>query len=166
MSEGENERGEASAAYATVESRSLAATQKLGEELGRLLQTGDVVALIGPLGAGKTAFVQGIARGLEVRSPRVASPSFTIVNEHAGRVPLFHIDLYRLSDPDELVEIGFRDYLGGRGVAVVEWFDRFPDEQPPERLEIRLEVTGERSRRLHATAFGAAAAARLADWMR
>jgi tRNA threonylcarbamoyladenosine biosynthesis protein TsaE len=150
---------------ATLESGSLAQTQRHGERLGRLLQAGDVVALIGPLGAGKTAFVQGVARGLEVRSPRIASPTFTIVNEHAGRVPLYHVDLYRLVHADELVEIGLREYLGGAGVSVVEWFDRFPAEQPDERLEVRIEPTGERTRRLHARAFGDAAVARLRDWI-
>ena len=155
----------ASVANGAVESGSLAETQRLGERLGQLLQAGDVVALIGPLGAGKTAFVQGVARGLEVRSARVASPTFTIVNEHAGRVPLYHVDLYRLVHADELVEIGFDEYLGGAGVAVVEWFDRFPDEQPKERLEVRIEPTGERTRRLHASAFGSAAAERLRGWI-
>ncbi|MDB4964896.1 MAG: tRNA threonylcarbamoyladenosine biosynthesis protein TsaE [Myxococcales bacterium] len=150
---------------ATLESDSPAATQTLGERLGRLLEAGDVVALLGDLGAGKTAFVQGVARGLDVTSARVASPTFTIVNEHPGRVPLYHIDLYRLVHADELFELGFQEYLGGDGVAVVEWFDRFPDEQPAERLEIRIEITGEQSRRLRATAHGARAAARLERWI-
>jgi tRNA threonylcarbamoyladenosine biosynthesis protein TsaE len=148
-----------------VESDSLQATQALGERLGRVLEEGDVVALIGELGAGKTAFVQGVARGLEVTSKRVASPTFTIVNEHAGRVPLYHVDLYRLTDPDELIEIGFQEYLDGGGVAVVEWFDRFPDEQPAERLDIRIEITGPESRRLHVTAHGARAEARRERWI-
>src|SRR5258705_7953600 len=101
-----------------VDSDSPDETAALGERLGRVLEAGDVVALIGDLGAGKTAFVQGMARGLEVTSQRVASPTFTLVNEHPGRVPLYHIDLYRLTRADELVEIGFEEYLGGDGVAV------------------------------------------------
>jgi tRNA threonylcarbamoyladenosine biosynthesis protein TsaE len=150
---------------ATLQSASPEETAALGERLGRVLEGGDVVALVGDLGAGKTAFVQGLARGLEVTSARVASPSFTIVNEHAGRVPLFHIDLYRLDDPLELAEIGLGEYMARGGVTVVEWFDRFPDEQPPERLEVRLSITGPTARRLDATAFGAAAAARLRHWI-
>ena len=147
------------------DSASPAATRRLGEQLGRLLDAGDVVALLGGLGAGKTAFVQGLARGLGVTSARVASPSFTIVNEHAGRLPLYHVDLYRLEDAAALEAIGFSEYLARGGVAVVEWFDRFPDEQPADRLEVRIEVTGARTRRIHATAFGATAALRLARWI-
>jgi tRNA threonylcarbamoyladenosine biosynthesis protein TsaE len=149
----------------TFDSGSPAQTKKLGERLGRILQAGDVVALLGELGAGKTAFVQGLARGLGVTSARVASPTFTIVNEHPGRVPLYHVDLYRLVDAAELHEIGFAEYLGGAGVAVVEWFDRFPDEQPAERLEVRIEVVGPSARRLHVTAHGAAAGERLRRWI-
>jgi tRNA threonylcarbamoyladenosine biosynthesis protein TsaE len=150
---------------ATIQSRSLTETRRLGERLGRVLAAGDVVALTGTLGAGKTAFVQGLARGLAVTSARVASPTFTIVNEHAGRVPLYHVDLYRLEHPEELAEIGLSEYFGRGGVTVVEWFDRFPDEQPAERLEVRIEITGPRARELHVTARGAWAAERLRSWI-
>jgi tRNA threonylcarbamoyladenosine biosynthesis protein TsaE len=140
-------------------------TQWLGERLGRVLQAGDVVSLIGELGAGKTCFVQGLARGLGVPPDRrVASPTFTIVNEHAARLTLYHVDLYRLEKESELEEIGLRDYLEGGGVAVVEWFDRFPDLRPPDRIELRLEITGEESRRIHAEATGPASLARLDAW--
>jgi tRNA threonylcarbamoyladenosine biosynthesis protein TsaE len=131
----------------TVESHSPSETQRLGERLGRALAAGDVVALVGELGAGKTAFVQGVARGLGIVE-RVASPSFTIVNEHAGRVPLFHVDFYRLEAASELEHIGLDDYFGRGGVVVVEWADRFPDALPADRLEIRIEITGPRARRL------------------
>jgi tRNA threonylcarbamoyladenosine biosynthesis protein TsaE len=150
---------------ATIHSRSLTETRRLGERLGRVLAAGDVVALTGTLGAGKTAFVQGLARGLAVTSARVASPTFTIVNEHAGRVPLYHVDLYRLEHPEELAEIGLSEYFGRGGVTVVEWFDRFPDEQPAERLEVRIEITGPRERQLHVTARGTWAAERLRSWI-
>src|SRR4051812_35178539 len=100
-------------------------THALGAALGARLRAGDVVLLRGELGAGKTAFVQGLARGFGVpESRRVASPTFTLVNEHAGRAPLYHIDLYRIEDPSDLEEIGMRDYFSGRGVAVVEWAER------------------------------------------
>jgi tRNA threonylcarbamoyladenosine biosynthesis protein TsaE len=148
------------------ESRSPVETWRLGARLGRALAAGDVVALRGPLGAGKTAFAQGVARGLGVPArTRVASPTFTIVNEHAGRVPLYHIDLYRIGDPGELEEIGLREYLSGAGVAVVEWFERAPEAQPAELLEIEFEPGFENQRRLHARAFGATAAARLRAWI-
>jgi tRNA threonylcarbamoyladenosine biosynthesis protein TsaE len=140
-------------------------THALGERLGRVLAAGDVVALSGDLGAGKTAFVQGLARGLAVRSARVASPSFTIVNEHAGRVPLFHVDLYRIGDAGELEEIGFRDYFGRGGVVAVEWFERAPELLPADRLEIRIVALAPTERRLEARAGGPSAAARLRAWI-
>jgi tRNA threonylcarbamoyladenosine biosynthesis protein TsaE len=140
-------------------------TQALGERLGRALGAGDVVSLVGELGAGKTCFVQGLARGLGVEAERrVASPTFTIVNQHTGRVPLYHVDLYRLESARELEEIGLGDYLEGGGVAVVEWFDRFPDWRPPDRIDLELEITGDESRRIRATATGPAAEARLRQW--
>jgi tRNA threonylcarbamoyladenosine biosynthesis protein TsaE len=141
-----------------LDSGSHAATQALGERLGRALVAGDVVALVGELGAGKTAFVQGLARGLGITG-RVASPSFTIVNEHAARVPLYHVDFYRLESFDELADIGFDEYFGLGGVVVVEWADRFPRALPDERLDVRIEITGPNERRLQV---GGPSAARLA----
>ena len=143
----------------TLETKSHAETQALGERLGRALAAGDVVALTGDLGAGKTSFVQGLARGLGVRG-RVASPSFTIVNEHEGRVPLFHVDFYRLESARELDHIGFDDYFLRGGVVVVEWAERFPSALPAERLDIRIEIAGDDVRRLHV---GGPSAARLAS---
>ena len=143
----------------TLETKSHAETQALGERLGRALAAGDVVALTGDLGAGKTSFVQGLARGLGVRG-RVASPSFTIVNEHEGRVPLFHVDFYRLESARELDHIGLDDYFARGGVVVVEWAERFPEALPAERLDIRIEVAGAELRRLHV---GGPSAARLAS---
>lgn len=145
-------------------SDSPAATRRLGVRLGRLVEAGDLLALSGGLGAGKTAFVQGLARGLAVTSARVASPTFTLVNEHSGRLRLYHVDLYRLDDPGELAEIGLSDYFGAGGVVAIEWFERFAEALPEERLEIRFEETGPRTRRLHAAGFGEAAAARLRRW--
>ena len=146
-------------------SASAAETQALAARLGQIVEAGDVIALAGDLGAGKTAFVQGLARGLEVRSARVASPSFTIVNEHAGRLPLIHADLYRLSDAEELDELGFRDYLGRGGVVAVEWFDRAPDALPDERLEVRLEIVSPEERRIIVRAHGEGARERLRRWI-
>ena len=147
------------------ETRSPEETRALGERLGRVLQPGDVVSLVGELGAGKTCLVQGLARGAGVPADRrVASPTFTIVNEHAGRFPLYHVDLYRLERESELEEIGLADYLESGGVAVVEWFDRFPDWKPPDHLELTLHITGDESRRIEARATGPSSATRLAEW--
>src|SRR5262245_16193372 len=105
-------------------SHSEAETQAIGEKLGARLGPGDVINLSGELGAGKTCFVQGLARGLGVPPERrVASPTFTLVNEHMGRSKLFHIDLYRIGDPGELDEIGLPEILDAGGVVVVEWFE-------------------------------------------
>ena len=109
------------AANMTYHTQSPAGTEALGERLGRLVAPGAVIAYTGDLGAGKTAFTRGLARGLD--SPgRVTSPTFTIVDEHTGgRLPLFHFDLYRLSGADELYDIGWEDYLARGGVCAVEW---------------------------------------------
>jgi tRNA threonylcarbamoyladenosine biosynthesis protein TsaE len=141
----------------TIDSASAEETAALGERLGALLEAGDVLLLDGPLGAGKTALTQGIARGVGVPPERrVASPTFTLVNEHPGRVPLFHLDLYRIEDPGELVEIGVEEALGPRGVAVVEWAERLgPAHTPRERLEIHIDITGPEARRLRFVAVGA-----------
>jgi tRNA threonylcarbamoyladenosine biosynthesis protein TsaE len=148
-----------------VHSASAVETQRVGEALGRVLEPGDVLALDGELGSGKTCFVQGLARGLGVPpDERVASPTFTIVNEHFGRLTLHHIDLYRLERPDELEEIGLTEYLEAGGAAAVEWFNRFPQFKPAERIDIELEITGPESRRIRASAVGESAARRILAW--
>jgi tRNA threonylcarbamoyladenosine biosynthesis protein TsaE len=112
--------------------------QALGQRLGRLLRVGDVVGLIGPLGAGKTTFAQGLARGLEVPAGRhVASPTFALVNQHPGRVPFVHADLYRINHPSEIAELGLAEAYEYAAVAI-EWLDRFPAVAPDDRLEIEI----------------------------
>lgn len=118
--------------------RSARATSALGERLGRLLEPGDVVALVGELGAGKTQLVRGACRGAGVPERDVASPSFAIVASYRGRIPIHHADLYRIADEDELYATGFFDLVGGEGALLVEWADRIPSALPPERLEIRM----------------------------
>ena len=130
------------------------AMQALGERLGRALGAGDVVALIGPLGAGKTTFVQGLARGVGVPPERhVASPTFALVNEHPGRVALVHADLYRIASRAELEELGLDDVFDRAAVAI-EWLDRFPDAAPADRLEIAIAFEPDGARRLTATGSG------------
>jgi tRNA threonylcarbamoyladenosine biosynthesis protein TsaE len=138
--------------------------KQLGEALGAALQAGDVVGLVGPLGAGKTTFVQGVARGLEVPDGRhVASPTFALVNEHPGRVPLVHADFYRINEEGELAELGLEDAYD-RAAVLIEWVDRFRDAVPAERLEIAIAIELDGGRTLAVTAIGARAMALNAAW--
>lgn len=106
--------------------RSETETEALGTRLGAMLQPGTVIAYYGDLGAGKTAFTRGLARGLGI-SDRITSPTYTIVNEYPGRLPLFHFDMYRLDSSDDLFDIGWEDYLTRGGVIAVEWSERVAD---------------------------------------
>ena len=127
-------------------------TRAIGEALGRRLGPGDVVCLMGPLGAGKTTLAQGIARGLEVRDV-VNSPTFTLVQEYAGRLPVYHLDVYRISGPEEAADLALEEMLAAGGVVMIEWPERIAPLLPADRLEIRLEPRGE-ARRLTAIGHG------------
>lgn len=125
-----------------------AATHALGVRLGRLLFGGAVVALVGPLGAGKTHLVRAVAEGLGVPDGRaVTSPTFVLIQEYEGRLPVYHFDTYRLTGAEPFAELGVHEYLEGDGVCLIEWADRVERCLPAERLLITLEVTGEHSRR-------------------
>jgi tRNA threonylcarbamoyladenosine biosynthesis protein TsaE len=137
-------------------------TRQIGERLGRILQAGDVVALVGPLGSGKTTFAQGIARGLQVAPDRhVASPTFALVNEHPGRVPFVHGDFYRIERPAELAELGLDDVYD-RAACALEWADRFPDALPPGSLRISFTVDSAGQRQLECHGDGGRAGTLLA----
>ena len=112
-------------------------TEQLGEQLGRTLRPGSVVAYRGDLGMGKTAFTRGLARGLGCTC-RVTSPTFTIVNEYSGALPLFHFDMYRLDSSDDLFDIGWEDYLSRGGVCAVEWSERVEDALPDDTLWVSI----------------------------
>jgi tRNA threonylcarbamoyladenosine biosynthesis protein TsaE len=132
-------------------------TRLFGLRMGTLLQPGDVVCLSGDLGAGKTTLTQGVAVGLGL-DPSVAvnSPTFTIVAEHpGGRVPLLHFDVYRLSGPDDLYDLGFDDYLAQDGVVVIEWAEKIAPALPEDRLDIALGILPSDRRQLTLTAGGA-----------
>ncbi len=122
--------------------KSEAETRALGERLGRLLEPGDFVGLIGPMGAGKTTFVRGVADGLGVKPGEVASPTFAIVYPYRGRITVNHVDLYRVTDADELYATGYFDLIDGAEATIVEWLDRIPEAAPPERLEIHFQDLG------------------------
>lgn len=127
----------------------VAGTEALGCKLAKKLRPGDVVAFFGDLGAGKTAFIRGMAAGLNVREP-VTSPTYTIVNEYlSGDMPLFHFDLYRLSGPDDLFDIGWEDYLERGGVCAVEWSERVREVlDGAVRVTIRMSPKGPDSREI------------------
>lgn len=116
-------------------------TSAAGEGLAAQLHPGDVILLYGDLGAGKTAFVRGLARGLGASADDVSSPTFTIVQEYAGRVPLYHVDLYRL-EPKEVDDLGLEELVAGDGVVAIEWAERWHG-RPDDVIEVRLEHAGE-----------------------
>ena len=135
---------------ATFISHSPADTEGLGEQFGRAAQTGLVIALSGDLGAGKTQFVRGLARGLKISS-RVHSPTFTLVNEYSGgRLKLFHLDLYRLETAEQIFSAGIEEYLSPDGVSVVEWAERIANCQLPiaNFKNVKIEIVSETERKI------------------
>lgn len=129
-------------------------TFRLGSALARHLPDGSVVALVGTLGAGKTRLVQAIAEGCGIQRRDVVSPTFVLVHEYPGQRMLYHIDAYRLKDADEFLELGPEEYFESDGITLIEWADRVKDCLPRERLEVRIEVTGEETRAFHLVARG------------
>jgi tRNA threonylcarbamoyladenosine biosynthesis protein TsaE len=137
----------------TITSRSEADTRTFGACLGRLLHGGELLGLSGELGTGKTCLVRGVAEGLGIAPRKVRSPTFTLVNEYAGgRLPLYHVDLYRLT-PSDMDRLALREYLYGRGICIVEWFERL-GEHPP-RLQLDFTFVGAHERLLVVTGYGA-----------
>ena len=122
---------------ATFDTSSAEETEQLGERIGRALEPGTVAALMGELGAGKTTLTKGIARGLDVPD-LIHSPTFTLIHEHEGRLPVYHFDVYRLDHPESLEDLGYEEYFYGQGVTVIEWAERVEELLPPDRLEIRI----------------------------
>jgi len=149
----------------TLVSRSAEETRGLGAALGRVLRAGDFVGLCGELGAGKTAFIRGVAQGAGVPEREVSSPSFAIVQPYRGRsVTLHHADLYRLADEDELYATGFFDLLG-QGATLVEWLDRVPRAAPGDFLRLDFTVLEDESRKIHATGSGPRHEELLRSWL-
>ncbi len=123
----------------SIISDSVEATWDVAERITRDLPPGSLLALHGDLGSGKTCFVTGVARALKINEP-ITSPTFTIINEYYGTKPLFHMDLYRISDPDELFSLGLDSYFNSKGITVVEWSERAGDLLPKNTIHITLEV--------------------------
>ena len=129
-------------------------TQKLGKIIGTAVTGGTVLTLTGDLGSGKTAFVQGLARGLEVPDDYyITSPSYTLINEYPGRHPLFHVDLYRISDPMDMEDIGLYEILRNSGIVAIEWADRIEKKLLPDSITIRFEITDDDTRKICITAY-------------
>ena len=129
-------------------------TQKLGKIIGTAVTDGTVLALTGDLGSGKTAFVQGLARGLEVPDDYyITSPSYTLINEYPGRYPLFHVDLYRISDPMDMEDLGLYEILHNSGIVAIEWADRIEQKLLPDPIiAIHFEITDDDTRKICITA--------------
>ncbi len=133
----------------TFDVADLAGTTAFGRRLGGLLFPGAVVALVGPLGAGKTHLVRAVAEGLGIADSRlVSSPTFVLIQEYPARLPVYHFDAYRLRTPAEFFDLGAHEYFEGEGVCLVEWADRVEDCLPADHLRVTLDPTGETSRRL------------------
>lgn len=127
-------------------------TQRLGRALAEILPDGTTIALIGTLGAGKTRLVQAVAAACDIAADEVVSPTFTLCHEYHGRRTIYHFDAYRLKDDDEFLELGPDEYFDSPALTFVEWGDRVIDCLPRQRLEIRIEVTGETERTFEITA--------------
>jgi tRNA threonylcarbamoyladenosine biosynthesis protein TsaE len=133
----------------TADAADLAATTALGRRLGGLLFPGAVVALVGPLGAGKTHLVRAVAEGLGIADSRVvSSPTFVLIQEYDARLPVYHFDTYRLRGVGEFLDLGAHEYFEGNGVCLIEWADRVEEAVPADHLRVVIEVAGETSRRL------------------
>lgn len=130
-----------------VLSHSSKQTQKLGFLLGKLAEPGDIYLLIGDLGTGKTCLTQGIAGGMNIEE-YTHSPSFVLMREYQGRMPLYHVDLYRLDNINEIVDLGLDEYLEGKGLCVIEWADKGMNVLPQDHLLIKLEHVSENERRI------------------
>jgi len=130
---------------AELVSPSAEATEAAGERLGATLRPGAVVALTGELGVGKTCFVQGLVRGLGAKV-RATSPTFVLVNEYAGRMPIHHVDAYRTDSMTELMDLGLLEMLGGDGVTIIEWADKLIPLLPPDTIQVHIAGVGDESR--------------------
>ncbi len=130
-----------------IYTQSATETVQIGKRLGKLLRAGDVIALVGELGSGKTHLIKGLAAGVGVeRSNRIASPSFTLIHEYQGRIPFFHVDLFRLATEEEAEELGLEEYFVRGGVTAIEWADKIAELLPKELIWINLRSLGAEAR--------------------
>jgi tRNA threonylcarbamoyladenosine biosynthesis protein TsaE len=135
-------------------SRSVRDTLQFGKRLARYVRKGDIICLSGDLGSGKTVLTKGIAQGLNIDKKEVVSPTFILMRQYDGRMPLYHFDLYRIQDAGQILDLGYEEYLFDQGVSVIEWAERLGSLAPEACLNIRLELAGDRKRRIIITASG------------
>ena len=141
--------------YIQITTHSVAETQQLGQTMGAGIHQPVIIALAGELGSGKTAFVQGLAKGLDVsKKYYITSPTFTLINEYPGRLRLFHVDLYRIEQISELEDIGLDEVLYQDAVIAIEWADKLSGEPLPDHLALQFRVTGAESRQIDIFAYG------------
>lgn len=141
--------------HAELTSESVERTIEIGRRLGALLEPGDVVALVGQLGAGKTCLTRGVAEGIGADPDIVTSPTFVLINEYEGAIPLYHFDAYRLSCPADMQALGSDEYFAGNGACLVEWADRVEECLPDDYLRVTILIDGPTSRRIRLDARGA-----------
>jgi tRNA threonylcarbamoyladenosine biosynthesis protein TsaE len=133
----------------SVVSKSTRQTMGWGRKLAKVVQGGEIIGLVGELGTGKTCFVRGFAAGLEVgKDAWIRSPTFTLINEYHGRLPIYHIDLYRIGERHELEGLNLREYLYSDGVSLIEWFEKLPANEVDEFLELKIAHAGTSKRQL------------------
>jgi tRNA threonylcarbamoyladenosine biosynthesis protein TsaE len=135
-------------------SRSEKHTLDIGKKIAANLVKGDIICLWGQLGSGKTVLAKGISSGLGIKKDEVISPTFVLMRCYAGRIPVYHFDLYRLSQPEDIINIGYEEFLFGDGISIIEWADRLMRLLPQEFLKIELRVSGENQRSFKFTAQG------------
>jgi tRNA threonylcarbamoyladenosine biosynthesis protein TsaE len=146
-----------------IQTKRASETVRIGKSIGSRLLRGDVVALVGELGAGKTQFIKGLAAGVGIGNPTyISSPSFTLINEYPGKIPFYHIDLFRLGREEEAEELGLEDYFQGGGITAIEWADRIPSFLPREMLLVHIAYTGKNTRSLKIIGKGK----RFEDWVK
>ena len=150
-----------------ITTHSVDETRNLGKTIGAMVTAGTVLALFGDLGSGKTSFVQGLARGLEVPDEYyITSPSYTLINEYPGRFPLFHVDLYRIASSVEIEDIGLYDILNDNGVVAIEWADRIQKDLPTNHVTLQFEIIDDKTRKISIIPHGDQAIADFKRWNR
>ena len=138
---------------ARIKTHSPEKTKQLGRTLGEVLKKGDLIALTGELGSGKTTMIQGICKGLEVQE-KVTSPTFVLITTYQGRIPVYHFDLYRLEGKDEFLNLGYEEYFYGEGVTLIEWSEKVREYLPAKRIEIHLHRLKENEREIEIISYG------------